>query len=99
MIIKKITIFLSLLFVFSKGVLANDYYVYVCAESEDEVALIKFDGKKAVVEKTIPVGVWPLEIEGPHGITVAPDGQHWYCLLYTSPSPRDLSTSRMPSSA
>ena len=23
----------------------------------------------------------------------------WICLLYTSPSPRDLSTSRMPSSA
>ena len=23
----------------------------------------------------------------------------WGCLLYTSPSPRDLSTSRMPSSA
>ena len=52
--------------------------VYVCAESEDEVALIKFDGREAVVEKTIPVGVWPLEIEGPHGITVSPDGEHWY---------------------
>ena len=26
-------------------------------------------------------------------------GQSTYCLLYTSPSPRDLSTSRMPSSA
>ena len=25
--------------------------------------------------------------------------RHRYCLLYTSPSPRDLSTSRMPSSA
>ena len=25
--------------------------------------------------------------------------QYWTCLLYTSPSPRDLSTSRMPSSA
>ena len=25
--------------------------------------------------------------------------QYGYCLLYTSPSPRDLSTSRMPSSA
>ena len=24
---------------------------------------------------------------------------YWRCLLYTSPSPRDLSTSRMPSSA
>ena len=27
------------------------------------------------------------------------DGGPWFCLLYTSPSPRDLSTSRMPSSA
>ena len=27
------------------------------------------------------------------------DGQRLLCLLYTSPSPRDLSTSRMPSSA
>ena len=27
------------------------------------------------------------------------DGQVHACLLYTSPSPRDLSTSRMPSSA
>ena len=26
-------------------------------------------------------------------------GLLWLCLLYTSPSPRDLSTSRMPSSA
>ena len=26
-------------------------------------------------------------------------GKVWICLLYTSPSPRDLSTSRMPSSA
>ena len=27
------------------------------------------------------------------------NGGTWNCLLYTSPSPRDLSTSRMPSSA
>ena len=27
------------------------------------------------------------------------DRESRYCLLYTSPSPRDLSTSRMPSSA
>ena len=27
------------------------------------------------------------------------DGKYITCLLYTSPSPRDLSTSRMPSSA
>ena len=28
-----------------------------------------------------------------------PEEPHAFCLLYTSPSPRDLSTSRMPSSA
>ena len=28
-----------------------------------------------------------------------PDAVRYTCLLYTSPSPRDLSTSRMPSSA
>ena len=34
-----------------------------------------------------------------HGLQA--DSEHWvsHCLLYTSPSPRDLSTSRMPSSA
>ena len=25
--------------------------------------------------------------------------KYWYCLLYTSPSPRDSDSSRMPSSA
>ena len=30
---------------------------------------------------------------------VQTQGKHYFCLLYTSPSPRDLSTSRMPSSA
>ena len=63
------------------AVKAQDYYIYVTAESEDEVALIKFDGKKAETIKRIPVGVWPAENEGPHGITVAPDGKHWYLSL------------------
>ena len=30
---------------------------------------------------------------------IAIKGKNYDCLLYTSPSPRDLSTSRMPSSA
>ena len=32
-------------------------------------------------------------------VTKGLDRMDSYCLLYTSPSPRDLSTSRMPSSA
>jgi len=60
---------------------AQDYYIYVTAESEDEVALVKFDGKKAQTIKNIAVGVWPAEIEGPHGITVDPNGEYWYLSL------------------
>jgi DNA-binding beta-propeller fold protein YncE len=71
--------FLTLFFLATTfPLLAQEYYVYVTAESEDEVAVIKFDGEKAETIKRIPVGVWPAEIEGPHGITVAPDGKHWY---------------------
>ena len=69
----------AIFFGYSAG--AQNYYVYVTAESEDEVALIKFDGTKATVEETIAVGIWPAEIEGPHGINVSPDGKYWYLSL------------------
>ena len=39
----------------------------------------------------------------PYGLSLSVTGTNavnlGFCLLYTSPSPRDLSTSRMPSSA
>ena len=40
-----------------------------------------------------------MELEGRDMIVVHRDDDPKTCLLYTSPSPRDLSTSRMPSSA
>ena len=36
---------------------------------------------------------------GGNSLTYANASRYYICLLYTSPSPRDLSTSRMPSSA
>ena len=57
---------------------AQNYYVYATAESEDEVALVHFDGDKAEVVERITVGYIPTEIEGPHGITVDPNGKYWY---------------------
>jgi DNA-binding beta-propeller fold protein YncE len=54
------------------------YYVYVCAESDDTVDLVRFGPNGGEVLKRIPVGIFPNEIEGPHGIKVAPDGRHWY---------------------
>ncbi len=56
----------------------KSYYLYVAAESQDQVELVRFDGTKAEVVESISVGVWPVEIEGPHGLTVSEDGKYWY---------------------
>ena len=52
----------------------RSYYAYVCAESDDEVALIAYGPSGGRVVETIAVGSFPAETEGPHGITVSPDG-------------------------
>jgi len=53
------------------------------------------DPKRLGLDAAFPAGfvalLWPM-LSGRHAVRCA-------CLLYTSPSPRDLSTSRMPSSA
>lgn len=61
----------------------TSYYAYVACESEDEVVLIRLvapeDGDARLeVAKRIRVGIYDLEIEGPHGLGVSPDGKHWY---------------------
>ena len=56
----------------------GDYYVYVAAESQDEVALVRFGPDGAEVAETIVVGIYPTEIDGPHGLTVDPAGNRWY---------------------
>jgi len=46
--------------------------------------------------------MWVLQLQGPQAVLPNPTTSKLFtnaCLLYTSPSPRDLSTSRMPSSA
>ena len=51
---------------------------------------------KAVLEKH---QLAPLTLQSKEGLALLNGTQFMSCLLYTSPSPRDLSTSRMPSSA
>ena len=57
-------------------------------EQPDEPGAIKRDG--TVAEASAPDSVTDIAVHGERRLG---------CLLYTSPSPRDLSTSRMPSSA
>ena len=55
-----------------------DYYVYVAAESQDEVALVRFGPGGAEVSRAIEASLNPTDIDGPHGIAVSPDGSNWY---------------------
>lgn len=54
---------------------ADTYWVYVGAESADLIHRIRFGPGGAVVEKTIPVGQSPTEMEGPHGLQISRDGK------------------------
>ena len=58
---------------------------------------LRLDDMLPIAEKLDQVGFWSLESWG--GATFDACIRYLGCLLYTSPSPRDLSTSRMPSSA
>ncbi len=58
---------------------APTYWLYVANESSDQVSRIAFTpGKGARKEGNVPVGIMPADIDGPHGLTVSPDGRAWY---------------------
>ena len=54
----------------------------------------EYQAKELFAEYGIPVPAGQVARSGEEAVAAART-----CLLYTSPSPRDLSTSRMPSSA
>lgn len=60
---------------------AGGYVVYVASESTDQVARLRFDGSALHVEATRQVGHNPVDIDGPHGLAVSPDGRHVYVTL------------------
>jgi DNA-binding beta-propeller fold protein YncE len=54
------------------------YVAYVAAESADLVSRVRFlPGEGAVVESEREVGNIPVELEGPHGLAVTPDGEYY----------------------
>lgn len=56
----------------------RDYLVYVGSEATDRVALIRFGPRGARIERETTTGIMPADVDGPHGVAVSPDGQHWY---------------------
>ena len=59
----------------------QDYLVYVVCESADKIALVRFGAGGARVEKEIPTGLMPNDLDGPHGVVVSPDQQFYYVSL------------------
>jgi len=71
------------LFVFATAMAAGapverNYYVYVAAESDDTVHLVRFGPAGGELVRTITVGAFATETEGPHGIRLSQDGRYWY---------------------
>ena len=73
-------------------------FIYICAfhalYNKDKEIVMTHCNVDAILELVRPIGH---SVSNSY-IEVVAD-EHCVCLLYTSPSPRDLSTSRMPSSA
>lgn len=59
----------------------NSYTLYVAAESDDVVEKITFGPGGFQHLKSIPVGIWPTETEGPHGLALSPDGEYWFVTI------------------
>jgi DNA-binding beta-propeller fold protein YncE len=60
---------------------AQDYLVYVVSESADKISLIRFGPKGARLEREIATGLMEPDIDGPHGIAISPDKQHYFVSL------------------
>src|SRR5947209_14396816 len=57
---------------------APSYRIFVSSESGDIVSQLTWDGVALKTVKVVPVGIMPADIDGPHNVTVSPDGRFWY---------------------
>ncbi|NGP89740.1 YncE family protein [Fodinibius halophilus] len=79
-LIKYSSIFVGIITILVNPLCAQTYHAYVAAESDDQVYQIAFNAEteEGSVSDIIPVGQYPTETEGPHGINVGLKGEYWY---------------------
>jgi DNA-binding beta-propeller fold protein YncE len=53
------------------------YRLIVASEAADAISHLTFGPQGLRVDRTIPVGLMPNDIDGPHGIALAPDGRSY----------------------
>jgi DNA-binding beta-propeller fold protein YncE len=59
----------------------KDYLVYVLSEGADTISLIRFGPSGASLEREVPTGDMPTDIDGPHGIAISRDKKFYYVSL------------------
>ncbi len=57
------------------------FKVGVVSESGDIVTWFKPSGASLVLDRVVPVGIMPADIDGPHNITVAPDMKSYFVTI------------------
>jgi DNA-binding beta-propeller fold protein YncE len=57
---------------------ARDYYAWVASEAVDLLQLVRFGPAGLTVERTHTVGILPTDPDGPHGVALAPGGDHLF---------------------
>jgi YVTN family beta-propeller protein len=58
-----------------------EYQVGVVSESGDIATWLRPTATGLSVDRVVPVGIMPSDIDGPHNITVAPDGKSYYITI------------------
>jgi YVTN family beta-propeller protein len=57
---------------------APEYHVVVVSESGDIATWLTPTDNGLAPDRVVPIGVMPSDIDGPHNITVSPDGRNYY---------------------
>ena len=60
---------------------AREYRAYVASEAADLISVVRFGPQGLTLDRTIPTGLMPNDIDGPHGVAFAPDGKSYFVSL------------------
>jgi deoxyuridine 5'-triphosphate nucleotidohydrolase len=56
----------------------QDYLAFVESEAVDRIQLVRYGPAGARVDRATTTGFMGADLDGPHGVMIAPDGKHWY---------------------
>ena len=60
---------------------AREYRAYVASEAADVISVVRFGPQGLTLERTLPTGLMPNDIDGPHGVAMSPDGRSYFVSL------------------